>query len=59
MLEDHLATASRSCGDTSHPFSHQPVFLGLEETRLNPTIPESSSETLEIDLDEDGPLWEE
>ena len=63
MLEDLLETASRSCGDTSHPFSQpQPVFLGLEERRrerLDPTIPESSSETLEIDLDEDGPLREE
>ncbi|KAN0126593.1 hypothetical protein V8E52_000233 [Russula decolorans] len=62
-LEDLLETASRSCGDTTHPFSQpQPVFLGLEERRrerLDPTIPESSSETLEIDLDEDGPLREE
>ena len=63
MLEDLLESSSRSCGDTSHPFFQpQPVFLGLEERRrerLDPTIPESSSETLEIDLDEDGPLREE
>jgi hypothetical protein len=63
MLEDLLETASRSCGDTLHPFSQpQPVFLGLEERRrerLDPTFLESSSETLEIDLDEDGPLREE
>jgi hypothetical protein len=62
-LEDLLETASRSCDDAPYPFFQpQPVFLGLEERRrqrLNPTIPESSSETLEIDLDEDGPLREE
>jgi hypothetical protein len=63
MLEDLLENASRSCGDSSHPFSQpQPVFLGLEERRrerLEPNISESSPETLEIDLDEDGPLREE
>jgi hypothetical protein len=63
MLEDLLESASRSCGDTSHPFFQpQPVFLGIEERRrerLDPTILESSSDTLEIDLDEDGPLREE
>jgi hypothetical protein len=63
MIEDLIETASRSCDDTSYSLSQpQPVFLGLEERRrerLDPTIPASSSEALEIDLDEDGPLREE
>ena len=63
IIEDLLETSSRSCDDTSYPLSQpQPVFLGLEERRrkrLDPTMPESSSEALEIDLDEDGPLREE
>jgi hypothetical protein len=63
LIEDLIETASRSCDDTPYPLSQpQPIFLGLEERRrerLDPTIPESSSEALEIDLDEDGPLREE
>ena len=63
MLEDLLENASRSCGDMWHPLSQpQPVFLGLEERRrerLDTTILESSFKTLEIDLDEDGPIREE
>lgn len=63
MIEDLLETASRSCDDTLFPQSQpQPVFLGIEERcreRLDPTAADSSSEGLEIDLDEDGPLREE
>ncbi len=62
MIEDLLEPASRSCDDMYRKFQPQPVFLGLEERRrgkLDPTTAESSSETLEIDLDEDGPLREE
>ncbi|KAH9960477.1 hypothetical protein BC827DRAFT_1155799 [Russula dissimulans] len=61
MIEDLLETASRS--RDVYPRSHpQPVFLGLDERRrerLDPNATESSFETLEIDLDEDGPLREE
>jgi hypothetical protein len=63
MIEDLVETSSRSCDDMSYPLSQpQPVFLGLEERRrerFDPTISEPSSEALEIDLDEDGPLREE
>ena len=64
LVETAIAsTVSRSCGDPSCPKSHpQPVFLGLEERRrerLDPTSVEPGPETLEIDLDEDGPLREE
>lgn len=60
MIEDLVDTSSRSCDDTSRPlFQPQPVFLGLEERRRERLDPESSSEALEIDLDEDGPLREE
>ena len=62
MIEDLLEPASRSCNDMHPKFQPQPVFLGLEERRrgrLDPTSAESSSEALEIDLDEDGPLREE
>jgi hypothetical protein len=64
LFETAIAsTASRSCDDPSCLKSHpQPVFLGLEERRrekLGRTASESSSEALEIDLDEDGPLREE
>jgi hypothetical protein len=68
MIEDLFetaiaSTAPRSCNDRSCLKSHpQPVFLGLEERRrekLGRTVSESSSEALEIDLDEDGPLREE
>ena len=61
MVED-LETSSRSCDDTSSLSHPQPVFLGLEERRrerLDPTTPDASSEALEIDLDENGPLREE
>ena len=62
MIEDLLEPASRSCNDMFPKFQPQPVFLGLEDRRrgrLDPTSAESSSEALEIDLDEDGPLREE
>jgi hypothetical protein len=62
MIEDLLEPASRSCDDMHPKFQPQPVFLGLEERRrgrLDPTTADSSSEALEIDLDEDGPLREE
>jgi hypothetical protein len=62
MIEDLLEPASRSCDDMYSKFQPQPVFLGLEERRhgrLDSSTVESSSEALEIDLDEDGPLREE
>jgi hypothetical protein len=62
MIEDLLEPASRSCDDMYSKLQPQPVFLGLEERRrgrLHPSTAESSSEALEIDLDEDGPLREE
>ena len=62
MIEDLLEPSSRSCDDMYPKFQPQPVFLGLEERRrgrLDPRTAESSSEALEIDLDEDGPLREE
>jgi len=62
MIEDLLEPASRSCNGMYPKCQPQPVFLGLEERRrwrLDPTSAESSSEALEIDLDEDGPLREE
>jgi len=62
LIGDLLDTASRSWGDPYPKSQPQPVFLGLDERRrqkLDPTATESSSETLEIDLDEDGPLREE
>ncbi|KAI9508665.1 hypothetical protein F5148DRAFT_963059, partial [Russula earlei] len=62
MIGDLLETTSRSRDDTCPNLQPQPVFLGLDERRrerLDPTPIELNSETLEIDLDEDGPLREE
>jgi hypothetical protein len=62
MIDDLIKTVSRLCDRTYPQAQSQPVFLGLEERRrerLDPTAARSSSEGLEIDLDEDGPLREE
>ena len=65
MPEDLLETASRPCGDvvthrtSSLSLSVRPWVLERHCARLDPTIPETSSEILEIDLDEDEPLREE
>lgn len=55
---DEIIQAPAACHSVSSPHS-EPVFLGLEERRLEKLEKEHAADALDIDLDADGPLREE